>query len=268
MPDQTPLDFNPPEVIGVEDPDIDPDGHIPQELLLTGIDVVVPLWPDHATDPGDRDLLTVYFELPRQPIVEIQTVITPADIKSEFIVHIDAVYLQLDGIGQLWYQVMDTADNPSPSKPRNLTIDHTPIPRELEEPRFLDANINGYLSCSTQPPLWEGIRVRIPPLMGYQREDRLELFWRAYPASWNASGLEYTRARKKFTPRLLSNTDISSGYEEAVLPYDVHVKPLVTEASATLQYRIYRGRKLIGVSKVALVKIDRIISGEPLPCGP
>ena len=37
MSNQGPLDFKPPSVNGVEDPDLDPDGYIPLDLLLAGM---------------------------------------------------------------------------------------------------------------------------------------------------------------------------------------------------------------------------------------
>jgi hypothetical protein len=43
---------------------------------------------------------------------------------------------------------------------------------------------------------------------------------------------------------------------------------MVKKSSATLVYEIYRGARLVGESKTALAKIDRIIPGDDLPCGP
>ncbi|MHC8293927.1 hypothetical protein [Pseudomonas sp. LB3P58] len=267
MSNQGPLDFKPPRVIGMEDADVDPDGYIPLELLLAGIEVVIPLWPSYATQPDERDLLTVYFEQPGQPPVSIENSYTAADIQPQFIIPIAANFLQVNGVGELWYQVLDTADHPSKSVRRNLTIDHVPIPVNLESPGFPDANVHGYLNCATVPPLWEGVRVTVPPLSGFRVGDRVELSWRGYP-SLNGSGQEYVSARKEDIRPALSDTDIKEGYSLVIEPYDIHVQPMFDKASAIVQYRIFRGRRLVGVSKVGLVKIDRIIPGEEIPCGP
>lgn len=267
MSNRGPLNFNPPRVIGVEDADIDPDGYIPLDLLLAGIDVVIPLWPSYATLPDDRDILTVYFDQPGQPLFKIENIYTAADIQPEFIIRIDASFLQVNGVGQLRYEVLDTADQLSRSDPRNLTIDHTPIPRDLEKPDCPDKNVHGYLNCDTDPPLWEGVRVSVPPLSGFKAGDRVELLWRGYP-SLNGSNVEYVRARKKSIRFPLSENDIKDGYSLVIEPYDVHIKPMVKNSSALVQYRVFRGRRLIGVSKIRVVKIDRIITGEELPCGP
>lgn len=267
MSNSGPLDFKPPRVIGVEDADVDPEGYIPLDLLLAGIDVAVPLWPSYATLPDDRDRLTVFFDQPGQPLVSIVNDYTAADIQPEFVIHIDAQFLQVDGVGQLWYQVLDTADHRSKSEQRKLTIDHTPVPTDLEAPDFPDKDDYGYLNCSTKPPLSEGVQISVPPLVGFRVGDRVELLWRGY-SSLNGSGVEYVRARKKDIRSALNDTDINEGYTLCIQPYDVHIKPMYEHASATAVYRVFRGRKLVGVSKLGWVKIDQVIPGDELPLRP
>ncbi|WP_219097358.1 hypothetical protein [Pseudomonas sp. UMAB-40] len=267
MAPNKPLTFNAPEVKGVDDPDVDPEGYIPLPLLLTGIDVIVPLWDEPAMEPGERDILTVRFEQPGQLPVAIENIYTPADMKPEFVIHIGPEHLVNNGVGELWYEVLDTADNPSFSFRRKLTIDHTPIPMDLEEAGFLYRNNDGYYNCDTDPPIWSGIHVVIPPLTLFQIGDRCKVIWRGY-SSLNASGVQFVRARWINVRTALSDKDIREGYPLVVEPYDIHIAPMVKNSSATLVYQIYRGARLVGVSKTALVKIDRIRSGEELPCGP
>ncbi|WP_236187816.1 hypothetical protein [Pseudomonas pharyngis] len=266
MSSSGPLNFNPPQVIGVLDHSLDPEGHIPYELLSEGIDVVVPLWPSYATKPGERDKLIVRFEKNDQAPVEIIKEYLPADIQPEFVIHIGPEYLLNDGVGQLWYEVYDTADHLSCSDPRNLTIDHTPIADELDEADFRDATIWGYVNCDTDPPIWEGIRVDIPPLNNFKIGDRCETLWRGY-RSLNGSGVEFVRARWKDVRKSLSAEDIERGYGLTVLPYEPHIKPMDDQCSATIVYRIFRGDRLVGISKLAVLKIDRVISGDGF-CGP
>ena len=261
-----PLDFKQPSVIGVEDPDIDPDGHIPLELLLTKIEVIVPLWPSYATGPEDRDLLIVCFKQSGQPLVQIENIYKAGDIKPQFIIPIDASHLQVNGVGELWYEVFDSADHPSKSVRRNLTIDHTPIPVDLKQPGFPHKNNQGYLNCDTDPPLWNGVTVSVPALTGFKVGDRVELLWRGY-TSLNGSSVEYVRARKRVVRPALSDEDIKGGYLVVIEPYDVHINPMVEKSSAIVRYKVYRGRKLVGVSEKGSVKIDRVRAGKP-PCGP
>jgi len=267
MAPNQPLIFETPKVVGVADPDVDPEGHIPPDLLLTGIEVVVPLWPQHAEEPGERDILTVRFEQVGQVPVEIVNVYEPADMKPEFLIPIGPEYLTHDGVGQLWYELLDTADNPAKSYKRLLTIDHVPVPDDLPKAVFVHATPWGYLNCDTVPPLWEGVTVKIPPLTGFLVGDRCEVFWRGF-LSLNDSGPEVISARKTIIRPALSEQDILEGYEIVILPYDVHIKPMERSSSATVTYRVYRGTKLVGSSELASVKIDRIRAGQELPCGP
>ena len=266
MAPNKPLTFDAPKVLGVADPDVDPEGHIPIDLLLKGIDVVVPLWPDPATGPGERDVLTVRFEQPGQLPVRIPNTYSPEDMKPEFIIHIGPEFLTKDGVGELWYELLDSADNPSSSFRRRLTIDHTPIPGDLEEADFVDAKL-GYLNCQTNPPLWDGVTVKIPALAGFIIGDRCEVLWRGFN-SLNASGPEIISAQKTVIRPALSEQDIREGFSLVIEPYETHIKPMVNNASATVVYSVFRGAKLVGASETALVKIDRIIPGAEFPCEP
>ncbi|MGF6317282.1 hypothetical protein [Pseudomonas frederiksbergensis] len=262
--------YNPPKVIGVADPDIDPAGNIPYELLLTGIDVVVPLWTDYASEPGERDILYVCFEQPalEQDPVRIETICLPENMKPEFKIHIGPEYLLHNGPGNLWYEVYDSADNPAYSFRRTLTIDRTPVPTDLPVAEFPHAK-DGYLNCETQPPMWEGVTVKIPSLTSFEVEvgDVCNIYWSAY-ISHNGSGLQITKARKKIEHKISTEEELRNGFVEVVAPYDIHIKPMINNASALVGYEVYRGARQVGKSIVGLVRVDRIIPGEELPCGP
>ncbi|MDI3357781.1 hypothetical protein MO767_26015 [Pseudomonas sp. UYIF39] len=262
-----PLTYDPPKVIGVPDSDIDPEGHIPTPLLLTGIEVVVPLWPEPAKEPLETDTLTVCFEQAGQTPVRIPNTYKPEDMRPEFIIRIGPEHLKNNGPGELWYELVNSAGNPSESYKRRLTIDHTPVPVDLKEARFTHADMWGYLYCKTDPPLWEGVNVEIPALQGFNVGDRCEVLWRGY-STLNGSGPEIDSARKTVIRSSLSDQDIREGYSLVIEPYETHIKPMVNNDSATVVYRVFRGAKLVGSSKIALVKIDRIVSGDELPCGP
>jgi hypothetical protein len=267
MSSNGPLNFDPPQVIGVLDPSLDPEGYIPYPLLSKGIDVVVPLWPSHATQPGERDKLIVRFEQTGQRPVEIINIYLPADMKPEFVIHIGPMYLLSDGVGELWYEVYDTADHPTFSNRRKLTIDHAVIPINLKPATFRDVDGSGYVNCSTSPAIWTGIWVLIPPLPGFKVGDRCEVLWRGY-SSLNISGVEITRARWKDLRPSLSSQDIQSGYSLTVQPYKPHIEPMVNNASASVLYRIFRGARLVGSSELAFLRIDRTVPGQSIPCGP
>lgn len=263
--------FNPPKVNGVADSDIDPAGNIPYELLLTGIDIVVPRWTNYASEPGERDILHVCFEQPAlgQDPVRIETMYLPEDMEElEFIIHIGPEHLRNNGPGNLWYEVYDTANNLADSFRRTLTIDHTPVPTDLTVAEFPHAK-DGYINCTTQPPMWEGVTVKIPSLTGFEVEvgDVCNIYWSAY-LSRNGSGLQITKARKKIEHKISTEEELRNGFVEVVAPYDIHIKPMISNASALVGYEVYRGARQVGKSIVGLVRVDRIIPGEELPCGP
>jgi hypothetical protein len=265
MPPSEVMTYDPPKVIGVADDD--PDGVIPPSLLLTGIDVVIPIWPLQSP-PGREDTLIVQTR--RGIAVEFNwSQVYPTPISDlEFIVRIGPEYLAVDGVIELGYQTRNYLSNPANSIPRKLTIDHMPVVRDLPEIKFPAASIWGYLNCATQPPIWTGIELKVPPLPTFVRSgDTCTVEWVGY-LSLNGSGSPIQSTYKEITKKPLTNTDISNGYSEMVAPFVPHVQPMINKASAIATYSIYRGTKLIGKSKDGLVKIDRTVSGEDLPCGP
>ncbi|WP_223525288.1 hypothetical protein [Pseudomonas sp. A-B-26] len=268
MPAATPLIFDTPKVIGVYDADVDPEGNIPSELLQTGIDVVIPLWPEPSTEPDERDILTVYFERTGQVLAPIVNTYYPQDLQPEFIVHLGPEYLRGDGVAELWYELLNSADNHSYSFRRYLTIDHAPIKNDLVEAHFPHATINGYLNCSTVPPLWSGVTVEIAPLGSeYAIGDRIEVEWEGFD-SLNGSGAPIANTYKKITKTIQADTELRESFTVVVLPYEVHIKPMIIKSSAIVKYSVYRGGRLKGRAPAGLVRIDRIIPGTDLPCGP
>ncbi|MFG6203112.1 hypothetical protein [Pseudomonas retamae] len=255
--------YKPPSVEGMPDHDVDPEGIIPLPLLTEGIVVVVPLWPNPVTKPGERDRLEVIFEQTGER-VSITKDYYPDDIKPEFRIDIGPEHLMNDGFGWLRYVQYNNADNPAYSEQRKLTIDHFPPIYDLKPASFPDATDRGYLNCSTNPPIWEGVHFDVPPLVDFIPGDFIEVTWRGY-LSPNASGPAIVS--KVFQRRALSREDIRVGYSEVVEPYDPYIVPMVDDASASIVYRIYRGAKLVGESEIGWVKIDRVRAGYP-PCGP
>ena len=51
------------------------------------------------------------------------------------------------------------------------------------------------------------------------------------------------------------------------IPFDPYVKPLVDNDSGIAQYTIYRNGIPVYKSHKGLVKVDRTIAGNPIPCG-
>ncbi|WLG82366.1 hypothetical protein PSH97_14540 [Pseudomonas cucumis] len=265
MPPVEVLVYDAPTVLGVDEND--PDGYIPPDLLLKGIDVRVPIWSKQSPD-GKQDRLIVVLE--RNGIAEFtsRTSYTTPISESEFIIPIGPEFLINDGVVDVSYTTMNWLNNPHPSLPRKLTIDHTLIPEDLAEVRFPGANLHGYLNCDTVPPIWEGVEVKVPPLPDFCRVgDICTLEWFGY-LSLNGSDSPIAETYKRIDKRLLSDQEIKSGFSLTVEPYRPHIEPMQNKASAVANYTLYRGTRKIGASIKELVRIDRAIPGEELPCGP
>ncbi|WP_349745897.1 hypothetical protein [Pseudomonas frederiksbergensis] len=265
MPPVEVLVYDAPTVLGVDEND--PEGYIPPDLLLKGIDVRVPIWREQSPD-GEQDTLIV--ELKRNGAVEFTstTLYTTPISESEFIITIGPEYLLNDGVVEVSYMTRNWLSNPHPSLPRKLTIDHTPIPENLTEVGFPDVNLYGYLNCDTVPPIWEGVEVKIPPLPDFCRVgDICTLEWFGY-LSLNGSGSPIAGTYKRIDKRLLSDQEIQNGFSVTIEPYRPHIEPMQDRASAVANYTLYRGTRKIGASFKEIVKIDRVIPGEELPCGP
>ena len=57
-------------------------------------------------------------------------------MKPEFIIQIGPEHLETIGVGELWYELVNSAGNPSESFKRRLALDHTPVPENLKEATF------------------------------------------------------------------------------------------------------------------------------------
>lgn len=259
-----------PRVQGV--PESDPDGFIPEELLLTGITVIVPIWrgqspPAPIGKPPHFDTLLV--EMKRDDVVVFSTStaheVPIADL--EFHIDIGPEHLTTDGVVEVMYTVINFVENESYSFPRRLTIDHIGIPRDLKLVSFPAGGDRVSLNCDSQPPIWEGVEVAVPALPDFvQVGDRCEVHWAGYLTP-NGHGAPIDTTLLTIDRPLLNAEDISNGFSVTVEPYRPYIEPMVNAASATALYKIYRGTRLIGLSPRRMVKIDRTVPGQP-PCGP
>lgn len=263
MPPSEILIYDPPQVIGVADDD--PEGYIPLDLLQKGIEVVVPIWRFQSPD-GQQDTLIVWMRRSGDVEISRKAYVTPIS-ELEFIVPIGPEYLVADGVVEVFYETRNYLNNPSYSLLRKLTIDHAPIPDNLTEVDFPAAKL-GYLNCDSSPPIWSGVEVKVPPLPSFCKVgDVCRVEWIGY-LSLNGSGQPIASTYKVINKELLSDLEIKNGFSVTIEPFIPHLEPMQNKASAIAEYSVYRRAKLIGTSTKGLVRIDRIVSGEPVPCGP
>lgn len=258
------LVYDAPKVVGVADDD--PEGHIPLELLLKGIEVKVPIWPVQSPD-GKQDTLEVQLKRNDIVVFTFRASYTTPIAELEFIISIGPEHLVNDGVVEVSYTTFNYVGNSHSSTPRKLTIDHAPVPLDLAEVDF-PAVRDGYLNCHAVPRIWNGIEVKLPPLPDFCRiGDRCAVEWIGY-LSPNGSGLPINSTYKVINKRISSVQEISHGFSVTIEPFVPHIEPMQDRASALANYTLYRGSRKIGASVKALVRIDRLVPGEPLPCGP
>jgi hypothetical protein len=249
--------------------DVPPDGQVPAHILQNGGQARIPRWPDHADEPGESDRLTVYWR--RNGVVSTifnEVLQAPID-ESEFLIPLPPSLWAGNGVAYLYYRVISIVPrgNALDSLERELLIDHDviPLPRLLEA-KFPDAK-RYYLNCSASRPIWNGVFVEIP-YQGFLENDECILTWRAY-TSLNAAPATYIEGTEGVFTYRLSRLDAESvnGFEPTPIPFAKYLAPLLYGAG-TAQYKIRRAGVFIGESTLGVVKVDRYIPGEPMPCGP
>ncbi|CAH0215000.1 MULTISPECIES: hypothetical protein [Pseudomonas] len=250
------------EIIKVDGVDpVDVDGNIPLPQLHKGTIGRVPRWAEYSVDPDNPDRLQVFFEQDGVKNTIHDNLYNPINL-LEIEIPLSAALLSKDGVAWISYLVNDADSNPDIAPPRKLTIDHTQLPvQKLPEANFLNATLWGYWNCLTRPALSGGGWIHILPQLIGRSGDLCVVTWRGY-LSLNGVG-EVEGAYGSFS-KSLSTEDNSQGFN-MLIPFK-HIKPLENNASAIVIYRFYRAAKLIAESEPALIKIDRVISGESLPC--
>ncbi|WP_202368098.1 hypothetical protein [Pseudomonas sp. MWU318] len=248
--------------------DLDPDGRIPLDKLINGTTVIIPRWPRFPgpQQPGDPvEPYTILYLYWLQNGVETelyQERYTFVDDKPEFEFPLTPAMLKDDGVASIRYELEGYDGNPDLSPPRKLTIDHTIAPT-LPAPGFPDVNINGYLTCISKPPVSEKVRVQVNHHPVFRALDVCEVEWQGF-ASLNGRPPALTPLhvfRKE-----LALADARDGFLMDI-PFEPYVRPMFNAHSGVARYTLKRNGVPIAKSGSAVVKIDRIIPGETVPCG-
>ncbi|WP_085657002.1 hypothetical protein [Pseudomonas sp. B11(2017)] len=241
--------------------ELDPDGHIPRDVLIAGTIGRIPRWPNFPADPDDFTILRVYWRQDGATDEIFTATYTQADDRPEFTFPITPEQMSVDGTAVIYYELEGFNGNLDPSPERKLTIDHELAPT-LRAPEFPDVNFYGYINCSSAPPVWERIRVKILSEPVFLNGDECVLQWQGFD-SLNGSPPVLTPVHE--FRRTLSPADVSNGFVIDI-PFDPYVRPMVDNDSALAQYTLFRAGVSFRKSRKGLVKIDRTLPGSP-PCG-
>lgn len=247
------------------------DGELPPEAWTSGARLLIPMWDAPSVIPGNSDLLEIWVTEPGAAIEMLfYSNSFPVPVTLPLFFLLPARYLQKEGAIVLRYRITsgDTG-NEDTSLPQTFIIGRRPVPVNLPEPTFPDANLWGYFNCYTAPPLWEKVKVvvKVPPGR-FEVGDECVLDWEGF-ASLNG---EYPIPGTKLQIRkVLEKKDADGNGAEFVLgsdTYDQYIKPMERNASALASYTLYRRGIALGRSPPALAKIDRALPGSAQPCGP
>lgn len=148
------------------------------------------------------------------------------------------------------------------------TLDVDP-PVTLERVEFMSANDNYFLNCFSEPRIWEKIPMRVPHHTLMKAGDKLLLSWHGYEEFGGTRPIEGT---SDVLERTLNDEDARKGYLFHQDKYLEKVQPIKSPdpisqgSSASAEYILMRGTRVLGRSRIRYVKIDRRKGG--LWCGP
>lgn len=130
----------------------------------------------------------------------------------------------------------------------------------LPAPDIPQADASGYLNCSTTPPIWEGVTIRVDGNDNFAQGDTVDVNWLGYEDLGGLQPIPSTAFRAR---KVLSRDEAEHGFEVIVEPYDVHIEPMVNQASAVISYELTKLAGGYGKSQRNLFYIDRTLpSGE------
>ncbi|MGV8888064.1 MAG: hypothetical protein ACOH2P_08465 [Pseudomonas sp.] len=244
------------------------DGLLPPEASIVGAKLLISMWDAPSVIPGNGDLLEIWVLEPGaapETLFYSHRFPVPVTIPAFFL--LPAQYLQREGEISLRYGVTaEDTGNTDTSLPQRFTVKRA-IPVNLAEPTFPSATLWGYLNCSSSPKLWEAVIVHVPAQSGrFVLDDECTLDWEGFTSLNGVGSIPGTALQ---LTKKLTQEEASSGFYFRLESdkYEQHIKPMEKNASAVVQYTLYRNGVGLGKSSPGLVKIDRSIPGESA-CGP
>ncbi|WP_439878585.1 hypothetical protein [Pseudomonas prosekii] len=242
----------------------DPEGLIPYQLLIDGTVARVPRWQDYTTVDSRSDRLVVTWQQNGISTVVFDERFRGPIVQLEFEIPLTPQLMSLDGVAFLDYVVFDADENRDPAeRPLRLTIDHSQRPiQKLEVVSFPHATRWGYLNCATRPELKDGVTIEVPPQVHGEPGDTCKLQWQGYK---NLNATIIVDEAFAVVSKVIGRDDLDYGFK-VVLPFRPALPALIDNASATVTIMFFRGGRLIAQSAPEVIRIDRKIPGEVLPC--
>ncbi|MBA1292854.1 hypothetical protein G7025_05740 [Pseudomonas lurida] len=168
-----------------------------------------------------------------------------------------------------FYRLQDRAGNVNPAFSLvarvGLQTDLPPI--MYTRPSFpqAEAHENGYLTCTTQPPIWFGVEVYIPPDANILHGDLITLRFQGYG--------QYPDVNPD--PNIVETLEHywdgiadASGYNFWIRDVERLIRPLKENAGGEASYLVTRAGTDVGRSASRFVQFDRVVPVSPAPPDP
>lgn len=133
----------------------------------------------------------------------------------------------------------------------------------LQVPSFPHANRQGYLNCCAKPRLWEGVTIKVEGNPSFAANDLVEVYCQGYEDLGSTRPIESTLWSKK---NVLTDFEARNGFE-VVVPFPVHIEPMVDNGSAIASYTLTKAGGGFGRSNQEQVYISRTLPSGAV-CGP
>ncbi|PIB42298.1 hypothetical protein AOA59_23420 [Pseudomonas sp. 2822-15] len=151
----------------------------------------------------------------------------------------------------LFYYLSTNGVNQQQSADQPVAVNITP-PTVLSKPTYPHADDRGFITCRTDPPIWEGLTIRVIPGSKVLPGDILTLAFVGYLIPLNQQPIKSTEHT------MTHRWDATQTFHDFVITdYKNYLQPLKAFASAGAKYSVIRNSVLIGVSETGYVRVDR-----------
>ncbi|PRA32979.1 hypothetical protein [Pseudomonas poae] len=175
--------------------------------------------------------------------------------------------------GALWlfcfYRLRDRAGNVNPqfSQVARVRLQIDILEPIYNRPSFPQSNAhpNKYLTCSTQPPIWFGVEVFIPPSTDIRHGDLVTLRFQGYR---QYPDVDPDPSIVETLIHYWDGVADAAGYAFWIRDVERLIRPLKENAGGEASYFVSRAGVDIGRSTSRFVQFDRVVPTSPAPPDP
>lgn len=244
--------------------DDDPEGNVPSDILINGTQIRIPRWPRFPPPPAPGEaarhtILHIYWNQNNVEKEIVSKTYTYVDDQPEFTFPLTPQQMSSNGIAFIRYVLEGFDGNDDPSPVKKLTILHA----SLRAPGYPDKNIWNELNCFSTPPVSEKIRVMIYPEPVFADLDDFVIEWQGFKT---VDGKPVALTVLYKFPKKINSHEAANGFVFDIL-FDPYVRPMFDKHKGVARYMIVRNGAPAYKSFDGAVLINRIVAGEPIPCG-